>query len=411
MREKNLFILCIQETKLHVFTDMICNAIWNDPNVDFSYLLSIGASGGLITLWDRKEVDVWMSFSFGHVLGIQGCFVKTGEHFTLFNVYAPCDHNRQQVLWQNIFVRLACLNDLNICLCGDFNAVRCMEERRSVGSVGISGGSALFNQLINDNFLVDLPLRGRSFTWYRGDGRSMSRLDRFLLSDRWCQTWPNCFQLASTRGLSDHCPIHLCIDIENWGPRPVRMLKCWENFQGYQSFVCEKWNYIQVEGWGGYVLKEKLKLIKFALKEWHQRHSKNLPARMSSLKDQITALVLKGEESVLVDDEIEELHGVSEELFSLSQINSSICWQQSRMQWLREGDANTKFFHNIMSSRSRQNAIPFFLVDSVLVEGVANVRSAVYNHIFHITFNSIMQIGLLWMRYSFVPYLVKTGQV
>lgn len=66
---------------------------------------------------------------------------------------------------------------------------------------------------------------------------------------------------------------------------------------------------------------------------------------------------------VLLDEEIEEMHGCSEELFSLSRVNSSICWQQSRMQWLSEGDVNSKFFHNIMSSRSRRNVIPFFLVD------------------------------------------------
>jgi len=45
---------------------------------------------------------------------------------------------------------------------------------------------------------------------------------------------------------------------------------------------------------------------------------------------------------VLLDDEVEELHGLSEDLFSLSRINNSICWQQSRAQWLGEGDANTK---------------------------------------------------------------------
>jgi hypothetical protein len=38
------------------------------------------------------------------------------------------------------------------------------------------------------------------------------------------------------------------------------------------------------------------------------------------------------------------------------------------------------FFHNVMSSRRRKNAIQFILVDGVLVEGVANVRSAVFSH-------------------------------
>ena len=89
---------------------------------------------------------------------------------------------------------------------------------------------------------------------------------------------------------------------------------------------------------------------------------------------------MKGETELLCEDEIEELHGLSEELFSLVRINSSICWQQSRERWLREGDTNSKYFHGIMSNRRRRNSIPFFLVNGVLVEGVDNVRNAVYSH-------------------------------
>jgi len=83
---------------------------------------------------------------------------------------------------------------------------------------------------------------------------------------------------------------------------------------------------------------------------------------------------------VLSDEEIQELHGLSEELFSLSRANSSICWQQSRVQWLKEGDANSKFFHRIMSSKRSRNAIPFFLVNRALIEGVEYVRNAVFTH-------------------------------
>jgi len=170
------------------------------------------------------------------------------------------------------------------------------------------------------------------------------------------------------------------VDDENWGSRPLQMLKCWESFPGYHTFVRDRWNSLQVEGWGGYVLKEKLKLIKLALREWHQNHSQNLPAKILSLKDKISALDSKGESIVLPDDEVEDLHGFTEELFSLSRMNSSICWQQSRLQWLREGDANSKFLHGIMSSRRRRNALPLFLVNGMLVEGVDNVRSVVFTH-------------------------------
>ena len=70
---------------------------------------------------------------------------------------------------------------------------------------------------------------------------------------------------------------------------------------------------------------------------------------------------------MLLDDEVEELHGLSEDLFSLSRINNSICWQQSRAQWFSEGDANTKFFLAIMSNRKRRNVVSSFLVNGVLV--------------------------------------------
>ena len=71
-REKSLFILCLQELKLSVVNDLVCKAIWNDNSVDFSYQPSNGASGGLITLWNLNEVEVWSSFNMEHVLGIQG---------------------------------------------------------------------------------------------------------------------------------------------------------------------------------------------------------------------------------------------------------------------------------------------------------------------------------------------------
>jgi hypothetical protein len=121
-----------------------------------------------------------------------------------------------------------------------------------------------FNCFIEDNFLIDLPLCGRKFTWYREDGGSMSRLDRFLLSAEWGMSWPNCTQVAQLRGLLDHCALVLAADEANWGPRPLRMLKCWRDILGYGRFVKEKWRSLHVDCWGGFILKEKLKMMKGA---------------------------------------------------------------------------------------------------------------------------------------------------
>jgi len=47
---------------------------------------------------------------------------------------------------------------------------------------------------------------------------------------------------------------------------------------------------------------------------------------------------------------------------------------------LRDGDANSKNFHSIMSNRRRHNSLCSIVVDGVLVEGVQPIREAVFKH-------------------------------
>jgi len=103
VREKKPFICCLQETELSVFDFAVCKYLWGDESVDFYFQSALGASGGIVSMWDTNEVEVWSSISFNHALVILGHFVKTGEHFTVFNVYAPCDSTRSGV-WRNVVV-------------------------------------------------------------------------------------------------------------------------------------------------------------------------------------------------------------------------------------------------------------------------------------------------------------------
>jgi len=107
-------------------------------------------------------------------------------------------------------------------------------------------------------------------------------------------------------------------------------------------------------------------------------HSQNLSTQIAALKERMAILDGRGEFDELSVEECNELHDVSANLHSLSRLITSICWQQSRNQWLREGNANTKYFHSMLSSRRRRNAICSVLVNGVKVEGVH--PEAVFNH-------------------------------
>jgi len=364
---------------LGVCDDFLCASLWGNLPHDYYFCPSFGALGGLLVLRDTVEVKVWSSVSFNHVLIIHGRFIISNEKFYLFNMYAPCDNSAKQMLWDSLMGRLQLLDGKKVCVCGFFNVVRYEEERQYVRQGFMSFDHSPLNQFIEDNGLVDLPMCDPHFTWYKGGGLSMSQIDRFLLSKEWCLVWPNCLQIAQLRGLSNHCPLLMSLDEENWGPRPLRMLKCWQDMLDYKQFVISKWKSLHIDGWGGFVLKENLKMIKMALKDWHVSHSKNVPSKIDSLKARLSVCDCKGEDEVLTADEVAELHGTLD-IHSLSRVNTSICWQQSRLLWLREGDANFKYFHSVLSSLRRKNTLSSLIVDGLRVEGMQPIRQVVFSH-------------------------------
>jgi len=261
---------------------------------------------------------------------------------------------------------------------GDFNAIRTSGERRSRSVSSNNKDSAPFNQFIDGNFLIDLSLCGRNFTWYRGDGLSMSRLDRFLLLEVWISFFPNCIQAALPRGLSDHCPIVLTIDEKNWGPRPLRMLKCWADVPGYFDFVKEKWPTTHVYGWSGFVIKEKLKMVKELLRNWHWNHTLNIDGKIRDAKNRLADLDAIGEGHELLFEEEAELHCLSTDIQVFSKLQASMLWQKSRVTWLKEGDGNSKIFHGIMSSQKRSNAIISLNVNGVPIERVSTCSLSIF---------------------------------
>jgi len=47
-------------------------SIWGSSSSGYSFQSSVGASGGLLTVWDNGYVEVLSTSSFAHVLVIRG---------------------------------------------------------------------------------------------------------------------------------------------------------------------------------------------------------------------------------------------------------------------------------------------------------------------------------------------------
>jgi len=190
--EKGPSILCLQETELSVCDEALCVSLWGGTPHSFSYRHSVRTSGGLLILWDISLVEVWSTVSIEHAVMIHGRFVHFNEEFYLVNVYALCDNSAKQLLWDRLALIFQRLSGKNLCICGDFNIVRSLEERCLLRAPSSVSDVDPFNRFIDENLLVDLSLCGRKYTWYKGDGSSMIRLDIFLLLENWCLVWPSC---------------------------------------------------------------------------------------------------------------------------------------------------------------------------------------------------------------------------
>ena len=71
-------IVCLQETKLELINKGVICSLWGGQHVDWLYLGSMGASGGVLLMWDNRVVDK-VEEAVGHFS--VSCKFKVVDHF------------------------------------------------------------------------------------------------------------------------------------------------------------------------------------------------------------------------------------------------------------------------------------------------------------------------------------------
>lgn len=189
VKVEGLEFLGIQETKVGVVDSFLCTQLWGSSECNWSFYPTRGRSGGLLSIWDSNTLTSIFSFFGPGFIGI--CFERgvTRVKCFIINVYSPCDLAGKRVLWAELIKVKERFGDGLWCLLGDFNTVTTNRERKGLGNGTGNQEMLEFKTCVNTLELVDPPLLGRKFTWYKADGSAMSRLDRILMSEEWVQKW------------------------------------------------------------------------------------------------------------------------------------------------------------------------------------------------------------------------------
>lgn len=370
--------MAIQKTKLAEVDRFFCEALWGDQDVSWARVPSEGNSGGIINMWRSSLFSLSYTFSGKGFLGICGVWTETNSPCIVVNIYiySSCLLADKKQLWANLVMsKLGFGCDLWF-LVGDFNAVKSSSERRGSRQYSMN----LFKEFIDDMKLIDLPVLGKLFTWFKPDGSAMSRIDRFLLLEGWLTKWSRAALWIGERDVSDHCPIILKGECLNWGPKPFRFNSCWLQHVNFKSFVEESWADLRVVGRNIYCFKEKLKLLKARIKVWNVEVFGNLDTQLKHLVQDLNELDAKASIEILSEEDLSKRRRITNDLWKVQKMKDSLMFQKARSRWLKEGDSNSAYFHSCVNYHRRKNNIVAIQARDSWVEGVDSIKNEVKNH-------------------------------
>ncbi|XP_039141337.1 uncharacterized protein LOC120278673 [Dioscorea cayenensis subsp. rotundata] len=294
------------------------------------------------------------------------------------SVYGPNDRTLKFEFWNELRT-VRNLHELSWLICGDFNTSFTFNDKNN----GIPNPREIANaqQFLGDLNLIDPPLHGRKFTWTNGQPNPLwVRLDRFLYTHDWPLFFPRTIQSSFPRIGSDHSPIYLDFGNHYTRSRIFRFEKSWYSNDLLESLIQGWWSDQNPVGCGAYIITKKFAYLKSKLRLWAKENFGASNIHKKSLLADLNSLDTIRESRNLSEDESTRFAHIQSELHILLK-QEEIYWKQrSRITWLKEGDANTKYFHLLANGRRNKNFIPRIRSNGNWIEGNQEIGKNFTDH-------------------------------
>ena len=314
---------------------------------------TIGFAGGIWILWKTDIVDLELLCSTEQEIHVSAKVSGSNSLWLLSAIYASPRRSERRVLWNNLVV-IASLHNLPWVMLGDFNDIASSGDKWG-GNRPSASRISEYTDCMNSCNMIDLGFSGPKFTWTNCHDISsliMQRLDRAWANPDWRILFPEALVSHLTRTHSDHCPIllSLCPVASRSQNRPFRFESIWLSHPDFINVVIKAWAYPSPN------LLSTLEVFTSLVTAWNKNTFGNIfnrknriLARMNGLQHSLSS----NPSASLVSLE----KSLREEYSTILKLEEDFWALKSRINWVVEGDRNTKFYHTSTLIRRRYNKI------------------------------------------------------
>ncbi|XP_074277513.1 uncharacterized protein LOC141601143 [Silene latifolia] len=243
-------------------------------------------------------------------------------------------------------------------VCGEFNNVLHYNER--IGREVTWNDIAAFRECVQYCGLQDITGKGAFFTWNNKQipsARGFSRIDRFLVNTDWMDCYPDSYARFLPEGLFDHNP-SVCYrrpDREKRKP-PFRYFNMWSMDAQFSDIVQSVWA-TDIDGTLMYKVFTKLKLLKAPLKTLNRNRFSDIEKAVGVARLLLEDLQIQMHNSPTDSTILAAEREAAASYNQLCKMQHSYLSQKAKVDWIKFGDDNTRFFHSHIRARQIHNRI------------------------------------------------------
>ena len=207
----------------------------------------------------------------------------------------------------------------------------------------------------------EIPLHGRKYTWtssFTNASPTLVWLDRLFCTLDWEDQFPGCLLQCAASNDSDHCPLILGLQDIIGCKKRFHFEAFWPSLDGFLEVVKDAWDTVQPRTCPLDTLALKLKATARGLQSWSQKKFGHFKSQLLLAKEIVHQLDIAQESRPLQPNELWLRNNLKKHSLALASLLRTISRLRSRINWLKDGDANTRLFHQHARYRKKKNFIP-----------------------------------------------------